>query len=323
MDNRLLTYLESSFLGELLKQDDVTDISYNGKFFFYMSNKFGRKKANIEVEDNKIMEFLRQIANLSENQFSYSEPNMDFSVGKYRINAVHNSIGRFKDKKVFTFVIRIGSEKNRIEDDKNFIDKKGLALIQNMIDNNESIIIAGSTGTGKTEFQKYLLSLLKANTRVIVIDNVQELECLREYEDLDLTSWQVKQDSYDRSFESLMRIALRSNPDWLIIAESRGKEMSDILLSVMSGHPLITTLHAYSLEEVPHRITSLVQQKNENQKYEDIYRDVTSHIKNYVYLSRRIDSKGQVVRYVRAIGTIDEKTREIKTLYERTKYEKD
>ncbi len=282
-----------------------------------MSNIYGRKKADIEIEDSKIMEFLRQIANLSENQFSYSEPNMDFSAGRYRINAVHNSIGRVRDKKAFTFVIRIGSEKNRVEEDKSFVDKKGLSLIQKMIDNNESIIIAGSTGVGKTEFQKYLLSLLKANTRVIVIDNVQELECLRDYEDLDLTSWQVKQESYDRSFESLMRIALRSNPDWLIIAESRGKEMSDILLSVMSGHPLITTLHAYSLKEVPHRITSLVQQKNENQKYEDIYRDVTSHIKNYVYLSRKIDSNGHVQRFVKAIGTIDEETREIKILYER------
>lgn len=315
MDNRLLTYLESSFLSELLKQEDVTDISYNGKSFFYMSNKYGRKKLDLEIEDTKIMEFLRQIANLSEQQFSYSEPNMDFSVGRYRINAVHNSIGRVKDGKAFTFVIRIGSEKNRIEEDKGFIDKKGIELIKKMLDNNESIIIAGSTGTGKTEFQKYLLSLLKANTRIIVIDNVQELECLREYEDLDLTSWQVKDETDNRSFEALMRIALRSNPDWLIIAESRGKEMSDILLSTMSGHPLITTLHAYSLEEIPHRITSLVQLKNETQKYEDIYRDVTSHLKNYIYLNRIIDKKGNVIRYVQAIGKIEDQ--KMKIIYER------
>ena len=132
MDNRLITYLESSFLKDLLMQEDVTDISYNGKSFFYMSNKYGRKKADLVIEDIKIMEFLRQVANLSEQQFSYSEPNMDFSVGKYRINAVHNSIGRVKDGKAFTFVIRIGSENNRIEEDKGFIDKKGLELIKKM-----------------------------------------------------------------------------------------------------------------------------------------------------------------------------------------------
>ena len=322
MDDRLLTYIESSFLSPLLEKEDVTDISYNGRHIFYMSNIYGRKKSEITIDDAKVMEFLRQIANLSENQFSYSEPNMDFSIGRYRINAVHNSIGRVNDKKAFTFVIRIGSEKNRIEDDKNFIDKKGLSILQKMLDNEESIIIAGATGTGKTEFQKYLLSLLKPNARIIVIDNVQELECLRECEDLDLTSWQVNQQSYERSFESLIRIALRSNPDWLIISESRGREMSDILLSVMSGHPLLTTLHAYSIEEVPHRISRLVQLKNENQRYEDIYRDVTSHIKNYVFLERHINKDGKVIRYVKAIGTIDETTKIIKTIYERKKYEK-
>lgn len=317
MNSRLIEYLESSFIGDLLKKENITDISFNGRYFFFMDNIKGRRKANLDIELDKVNDFLRQIANLSESQFSYSEPQMDFSISRYRINAIHSSIGRYKDDKVPTFSIRIASEKNRIQEDKHFMDKEVKKYIQNLLDTNQSIVIAGSTGTGKTELQKYLISLLKPYTRVIVIDNVQELECLREYEDLDLTSWQVNQRIYERSFESLIRNALRSNPDWLLIAESRGREMSDVLLSVMSGHPIITTLHAYNVDEVPHRISRMVQLKNENQHYEDIFKDVTSHLKNYIFLEREIDKSGKVHRYIKSIGQYDEKNQKMKIIYER------
>ena len=84
-----IQYLEHSFISSLLFDEDVTDISYNGKDFFYVSNKFGRKKSEISVEHQAVKDFLRQIANISEQQFSYTNPILDVSIGKYRINATH------------------------------------------------------------------------------------------------------------------------------------------------------------------------------------------------------------------------------------------
>lgn len=316
MNPRLIEYLENSFLGDYLKKENITDISYNGKNFFYMDNILGRKKLPLDIPHSEVLDFVRQIANLGEKQFSYSEPILDFSVSKYRINAVHTSISRYLDDKVVSFCIRIASSKNRI--DKTFATKEMFEYIFDLIKNEESIIIAGATGSGKTELQKYLLSRFEDNTRIIVIDNVQELECLREYDNLDLTSWQV---SNQNSFELLIRNALRSNPDWLIISESRGKEMSDILLSVMSGHPIITTIHAYNVEEIPSRITRLVLKSSDNQKYEDVYKDVVAHFKNYIYLKRHIMKNGKVVRYISSIGRYDEKTKKVIKKFERKKYE--
>ena len=71
---RLVEFLESSFLSELLEKETVTDISYNGEYIFYLDNKFGRLKRNIEVEPALVKDFIRQIANLSEKQFSYQNP---------------------------------------------------------------------------------------------------------------------------------------------------------------------------------------------------------------------------------------------------------
>ena len=80
---------------------------------------------NSEVHNNilfrsEVIDFIRQIANLSERQFSYLNPNLDVSVSKYRINAVHPSIGRINNEKVCTFAIRIGSQESRVINDLDF-----------------------------------------------------------------------------------------------------------------------------------------------------------------------------------------------------------
>lgn len=314
MNERLLSYIETSFIGPLLKDSEITDVSYNGVSFFYVHNEKGRLKADIKVSSEEVMNFIRQIANYSEKQFSYTIPSLDVSIGKYRLNAMHPSIVRVENDKACSFSLRIGSKETRIKPNSEFINKECEKFLINCLENEQSIIIAGKTGSGKTELQKYLLSKLKKNTRVIVIDNVQELENLRQYEDLDLTSWQVTPNNPNASMEELIRNALRSNPDWLVVAEARGKEMSEVLTSVMTGHPIISTVHAYSLEAIPKRICRLIMKADPSEKYEYIFDDVFEHIKYYVYLNRKFGKDGTVHRFIESIGEL-QKDGSMKVIY--------
>ena len=314
MNEKLLSYIENSFIGTLLKDKDVTDVSYNGVSFFYVHNEKGRLKADIKVSSEEVMNFIRQIANYSEKQFSYTIPSLDVSIGKYRLNAMHPSIVRVENDKACSFSLRISSKETRITSNSEFINEECEKFLVKCLENEQSLIIAGKTGSGKTELQKYLLSKLKKNTRVIVIDNVQELENLRQYEDLDLTSWQVALNNPNASMEELIRNALRSNPDWLVVAEARGKEMSEVLTSVMTGHPIISTVHAYSLEAIPKRICRLIMKADPSEKYEYIFDDVYEHIKYYVYLSRKFDKDGKVHRFIESIGEL-QKDGSMKIIY--------
>ena len=176
MNKELVNYLETSFLYPLLKDEEITDISYNGKEIYYLHNKFGRKKSDINVSKDDVVIFVRQIANLSEKQFSYTTPSIDVSEGRYRINAVHPSIVRVDNEKSISFSIRIASKENRILNSKSFMNAKMKDFLMDCLKKKRSIVIGGPTGSGKTELQKYLLTSLEDNTRVIVIDNVQELE---------------------------------------------------------------------------------------------------------------------------------------------------
>lgn len=302
MNNNLYEYIMNSQIGDYLKEPSITDVSFNGVFLFYQDNIKGRVKAKKEMTATEANDFVRQIANLSEKQFSYKNPILDVSIKNLRINAVHSSIVRVGDEKSVSFSIRIGSFESRVANDYSFMNKKVRRIIQKMIDKQTSIVIAGKTGTGKTELQKFILSNMRDNSRIIVIDNIQELDSIRANENLDVTSWQLNQNVEEGTFERLIRNALRSNPDWLIIAESRGKEMNDVLNSVLTGHPIITTLHSEDIMSIPNRIAKMVEMSKTTQTYDEILDDVLKHVKGYIFLKKELTRKGEIKRYISDIA---------------------
>ena len=156
-DEKLKEFLETSFISPLLEKEGITDISYNGEYIFYQSNKFGRRKSEIDVTPSQVASFLRQIANYSEKQFSFLDPILDVSFSRYRINATFLSLTRVRNKKSYSFSIRIAYEGSVLENDDSFFGENSKRILLKAIKNKQSIVIGGETGAGKTELQKYLL----------------------------------------------------------------------------------------------------------------------------------------------------------------------
>ena len=300
MDKRAVIFIEESFLKPLLEDKDTTDISYNGKDIYYFNSKFGRQKSDIVISQEEAKAFLRHLANICEQQFSYTNPLLDISLGKYRVNATFNSIARMNNTKVFTFSIRIASPEIKITPNSYFLDDNLVSFFNVLLDNKISIVIGGITGSGKTELQKYLISSLETKTRIIIIDNVLELDSIGAFSHLDLNIWQSDDRNSYSNIQSLVKNALRNNPDWIIVAESRGAEMIEILNSAMTGHPIITTIHSYDGKSIPSRMSRMVMMNDKKMDYEDIYFDICHHFKIAVYLDRKIVN-GNVIRYIKEI----------------------
>ena len=309
-----LEYLYSSRLAPYFRKDNITDVSYNGVDVFYVDNNAGRNKSDIRLSEEEARDFLRQIANICEMQFSTTTPFLNLTIGNFRINAVHHSIGRVKDEQAVTFSIRIASSKIRIYEDLDFLTPEIKELFDILMASHQSIVIGGLPGTGKTELQKYLLTRLAKDQRVIVVDNVLELETLRDYVDYDLTTWQYNERNQNATLSIIIKEALRNMPDWLILAEGRGKEMLDILNSAVTGLPIITTLHSFDVNSIPVRMARLVMLNEENSRYENILNDIYYHFRFYVYLNWRIDDSGNVLRYVSEVAFFSEAGKK-KTIY--------
>lgn len=317
MENETVDYLERSFLAPLLRLEGVTDISYNGEELFFQTNRHGRERANFQPLKEEIADFLRQIANLSEKQFSFSCPILDVSFGFYRLNAVYQSLARKRNEKTFTFSLRLESPLCQIQDDSPFFDMASRTLLLSLLRQGESLIVGGKTSSGKTELEKYLLTHMAPSSRVIVIDNVEELDLIDNPE-IDLTTWLVNENVKEASFSSLIRNALRNNPDYILVAEARGAEMLDALTSAMSGHPIITTIHAQDLEAMPERIARLAMLGSERLYKEELLDDIAHHLRYYVYLEKKEQSDGSIFRYLSKIGFYQEKSQTMSILYERS-----
>ena len=301
---KAIYYIENSFLASLLKDEEITDISYNGESIFYVSNLLGRKKSAVDVEQQLVRDFLRQISNISEQQFSYTNPNLDVSIGKYRINATHHTVGKINNEDVVTFSIRIASIKPRIDKDSDFFTPLLVELISVICNSQKSIIIGGVTSSGKTEFQKYIIRNLNDYVRVIVIDNILELDSVRYDSNVDLTCWLVDEKNPNTSSSLLIKNALRNNPDWLILAEARDKEMVDVLNSAMTGMPIITTVHAYDVYSLPFRMGRMVLRGDQKLDYDETLKDIYYHFHFYFYLTKKT-VKGKIHRYISQVGYID------------------
>ena len=312
---KIVSYIESSFLESLLQDQNITDISYNGSSIYYLHNLEGRKLSKIQISQIDAKDFIRQVANITEKQFSYQSPIIDVTAGKYRLNAIHNSIGRYQEEQSITFSLRIASSKPRITDRSGFLSKELIALLKAIVLSQISIVIGGVTGSGKTELQKYLLSKMEPATRLVVIDNVLELTQTEATKDLDMNIWQADDKNISLNIQLLVKNALRSNPDWLIIAESRGGEMLEILNSTMTGHPVITTIHAQSVENMPNRIARMVMMNDQRSDYQEVLLDVYDNFPIHIHLNRTINKSKHVYRFIDSIAMFDKKGK-IHKIYE-------
>lgn len=303
MDN-VITIIESSFLKDLLQDETITDISYNGQNLYFFSSKNGRAFYK-KLDNGQVLTFLRNVANYANVRFSYTDTFLDISVGKYRLSAMHYALSRFGYKETLSFALRINH--NFLQNNPHYLGPNLSAILKDIMSAKRSIIISGTTGVGKTTLQKYLLMLLPPNTRVLVIDNVLELgEVHTLNETLDITLWQTK-DNDAAAIREYVERALRFHPDYLIIAESRGQEMKEILQGALSGHPNIVTLHADSAEIAYDRVLYLSGASDKEALF-----NAYPYI---IHLAKKSDAQGQVVRYIQKITQYDHQKKTIKTLY--------
>lgn len=306
-ENRALTYLKNSFLSPFLEDESITDITYNGEAIYIQNKLEGWKKVDLEIDENSVNDFIRQMANLTEKLFSYANPILDVSVDRFRLNALHPSIARKKREKVTNFSIRITHPGLVIKNDGEFLPKPLIYLIKSILASHLSIIISGRAGSGKTEFQKFILSLIDKKERVIIIDNILELdnECLNENE-ADFSLWQLNEEHPTMSFKTLIKNALRASPTFIVIAEARGEEMYEVLTSAMSGHPLITTIHSLDARSVSSRMARMCANENLKLDYAFLKEDIHHHFRFYFYVEQ-IYQNEVYKRQLKQIMEVDEK----------------
>jgi Flp pilus assembly CpaF family ATPase len=202
---------------------------------------------------------------------------------------------------------RISNQSISLENyvEKGTIDEATYQFLKESVIAKRNIIIAGSTGSGKTTFCGSLLNCININERLIVIENVQELNI-----DLPNVLYLATDDEQGYSVDHLINSALRGLPDRIIIGELRQMEASGFLKAANTGHPgSITTLHANSAKDGVYRLEEMVQSheksnqiqiiKNKIKRINPIFIFIKLIHANEVYVSKVTE----IIEIINSFGT--------------------
>lgn len=132
-----------------------------------------------------------------------------------------------------------------------FIDDHISIIEQAVARQSGLFIIVGPTGSGKTTTLYTLLSHIKKSSRLIVTveDPVERhIEGIR----------QIEVGVNFIEYVSILRSVLRQDPDVIMIGEIRDKVSAELAIqSALTGHLVITTLHASSVFDVKKRLVNM------------------------------------------------------------------
>ncbi|MES5398149.1 ATPase, T2SS/T4P/T4SS family [Bacillus amyloliquefaciens] len=280
------------------KQETVTDITFNGNELIIARSdlKDPYPYEDQEITEQYILKIIQKFANAVEKEFTPKDPVLDASLGYLRINAVHKSVSPYGT----TMAIRVSRPKLALtkENFSDFAPDYIYELLEAAIGAKANIAIAGETGSGKTEFQKFLVSFIPFREKIIWIEDTKEGHLKELYgKSKDIHSWLT---SAAVTISDFVKTALRNNPKWICVAETRGEEAYEMLQAVLTNHSIITTLHANDVMTIPRRFINMMKlgyQIDEKSTLGDIYK----HIHLGIHL-KATDVNGKTVRYLSEIA---------------------
>ncbi|CCC81549.1 Type II/IV secretion system, ATPase component, VirB11/GspE family [Thermoproteus tenax Kra 1] len=139
------------------------------------------------------------------------------------------------------------------------ISALGLAYLWYLFEN---LMIIGGTGSGKTTLLNALLVLLP-HKRIAVAEETPEIRLPKSFTNSVLLFTSPLYD-YQKNLPGsesaiylidLVRFLLRARPDIVVIGESRGREIHELIQGILTGHGGATTFHAEDMVEAFMRMT--------------------------------------------------------------------
>jgi len=203
---------------------------------------------------------------------------LTFSAGKkidiYRNESVDGSYTFvYKNEKYF-FRYNIVLSNNRIHitirklinsipafEDIQIRTEKELKFVEKINNNQNGLyLLVGATGSGKTTTIVTILDHVLKNNKIKTISLEQPIEYYfdnESYKDSLIIQREIGRDT--KSFYSGLVEAMRQNPDIIFVGEIRDQETANAALNAaLTGHVVIATLHAKSIEKTRERFKYLL-----------------------------------------------------------------
>jgi pilus assembly protein CpaF len=263
--------LEQVFgLGRLqpyLNDETISDIHVRGCAPVWVKRRDGSREMldPIVDSDQELVELIRHIATRHtpyERRFDSANPELNL-----QLNDGSRLFATMEVAQRPSLVIRRhGFDISTLDQllELNFMSSSVAAFLSAAVLARRNIVVAGGTGSGKTTLLRALLNEIPANERLVTIEDAYELGIDR-FEDLhpDYDALQSRPPNTEGVGEidlvRLTRMALRMDPDRVIVGEVRGAEAFPMLLAMSQGNNgSMCTIHADSARSVIPKLAAYI-----------------------------------------------------------------
>ncbi|MFI0461128.1 MAG: CpaF family protein [Ilumatobacteraceae bacterium] len=309
IDEAIAQVLGLGRLEPLLEDDEISDIHIRGNYPVWIKTRDGQRREYppIVQSDSELVELIRRIASRMghrEQRFDPAHPELNLQLpdGSRLFAAMEISTHP-------TLVIR----RHRFEfsaisqlTEKRMMEPQVGSFLAAAVRSKKNIIVAGGTGSGKTTLLRALINEVGPHERIVTIEDAYELG-IDNFQDAhpDHDALQARAANIEGHGEitmaDLTRMALRMDPDRVVVGEVRGGEAFPMLLAMSQGNNgSMCTLHADSARSVFPKLLAYVSMASTGVPTETVNLLIASAIHFVVHVEvrdnvRRITSIHEVV----------------------------
>ena len=246
-------------LEELLLLPNLTDILVNRFDDVWIDKGNGLERAGVRFSsENAAQDFAKRIATRGHRRLDEAQPFVDIQTDAgLRFHAMLPPVSTSG----VTISIRTPLRNSLTIEEMlatGNLNAESYEAIGEVIKEQKSFIVSGGTGSGKTTLLSAMLAKVPITERIVVIEDSAELSISHPH----VVNIQARLPNSEGvggiTMTDLVRQSLRMRPDRIVVGEVRGKEISDLLLALNTGHRgSATTIHADDAANVPTRIEAL------------------------------------------------------------------
>ncbi|MEO5970447.1 MAG: ATPase, T2SS/T4P/T4SS family [Bdellovibrionia bacterium] len=253
-------YETPPWLNQALANPKVTDLCLNGSQSAFLDQGQGLEKLEIKdasFDDHKLREWVIGQLGLAGKTWDAKHPFVDCTLPSgHRLHVAFPPLTR---QGILVSLRRLPvSKQGNDSGPHRWHNSPFFKPLAEAVRRGESVLISGSTGSGKTTLISDLLEEIPHSERIIALEDTPELAPGHPHF-LTLLSRPPNADGYGEvTLRTLLKQTLRMRPDRIILGECRGSEVLDLLQSLNTGHHgSLATLHANSPRDALRRIELL------------------------------------------------------------------
>ncbi|MDX5401010.1 MAG: CpaF family protein [Rhodobacterales bacterium] len=291
-------------LETLLKDETVNDILVNGPQRIFVERAGKLELTDITFKDEKhLLRIIDKIVSAVGRRVDESNPYVDARLADgSRFNAMVPpvavdgslvSIRKFKKEKLgIDDLVRFGA-----------FSEEMAAYLQAAVATRLNVIVSGGTGSGKTTTLNALSSFIDNSERILTIEDTAELQLQQVHVGRMESRPPNVEGKGAVTQRDCLRNALRMRPDRIIVGETRGEEVIDMLQAMNTGHDgSMTTIHANSARDGVSRLENMIAMAGIEMPIKAVRSQIASAVNLIVQASRLQDGSRRMTSITEITG---------------------